>query len=203
YKQWYRSPLLSDTAEGHTIRLTVTAGIESLYADYMAISPGQHTPLLGRTLMIDDTYSGLTFGSGWIPLNNNAFDLGGNPAYTFQNTTLTTSTPGSKFSFSYTGTNMTLYGVFNWKQLGSYDLVVMVDNQAPVTKNFNTRSIYDNSKGYIQQTNFVLFATPDSMQAGNHTIVFTLSRCDKQILIIDYILYTPSFSSLATMPDLT
>ncbi|KAJ7582323.1 hypothetical protein C8J56DRAFT_895110 [Mycena floridula] len=216
YGRWYQSPTLGDTKDKHTIRLTPpSANIDDvLDLDYIAVTPGMETPLSGKTLQVDDTYSGLNFGSGWQPTNNVLFD----PVFSdttfysglpFQNTTHTSSTPGSTFSFSYTGTEtgsfacttMSLYGVFLWEQLGAVELVATVDDQPPVTKTFDART--DTHHGtMLREVNFVLFTTPD-LKAGSHTVSFNLTKCVNQTLIIDYITYEPSFSSLATMPNLT
>jgi hypothetical protein len=97
---------------------------------------------------------------------------------------------------------MTLYGVFLWDKLGSFELVTEIDNQEPTTTSFSTFPNGSSGDGFTQQPNFILYASPE-LPAGNHNVTFTLAKCKNQTLIIDYILYTPSFDSLATMPDLT
>ncbi|KAJ7588414.1 hypothetical protein C8J56DRAFT_1164864 [Mycena floridula] len=206
YGQLYQSPTLDDTAKIHTLNTTVISsapgGILSIVLDYIVVSPGKKTPLLGRTLMVDDMYSGLSFGSGWVTTET-VFDLDDNDnelVFPFQNTTHRALTPGSMFSFSYTGSNLSLYGVFDWGQLGSYELTSTIDDEPPVSKTFDARND-PNPEAYRQQPNFVLFSR--ELEAGNHTATFTLSKCVNQTLIVDYITYKPFFSSLSTMPNLT
>lgn len=50
---------------------------------------------------------------------------------------------------------------------------------------------------------FALYTTPSEIQPGNHTVTIQVAECNGQTLIIDYVLYTPSFSTLATMPNLS
>ncbi|KAJ7582331.1 hypothetical protein C8J56DRAFT_1100772 [Mycena floridula] len=212
YGQWYHSPVLPDTDRSHTINITVDTRqsdgqiiSNAISADYIAVSPGMQTPLLGRTLLADDTHDGFIFGGGWKATGTAVFEIFSDPtirflAYPFQNTTHTTSTPGSIFSFSYTGTNLTLYGVFHWDQPGVYDLVTTIDDHPPVTKTFNAATDARPATLLgLQQIHFPLFSTPSDLEAGNHNITFNLSKCVDQSLTIDYILYVPSFSSLAAL----
>jgi len=55
---------------------------------------------------------------------------------------------------------------------------------------------------YGEAANYVLFSS-DTLAAGNHTLVINITRCVNQTFILDYITYTPSFSTFATMPNLT
>ncbi|KAJ7582325.1 hypothetical protein C8J56DRAFT_1100754, partial [Mycena floridula] len=221
YGSLYQSPSISDGT--HTIALNATilkSFGDPMTMDYMVVSPGNQTSLVGKTLMVDDIYSGIHFGSGWVS-DSGVFAIGTDDYYIstpFHNTSHTTSTPGSVFSFSYTGrlnlavrsqdnciprSSMTLYGVFRWDQLGQFDLVTTIDHRSPVTKTFNSRTDMKIRDDTIRQPDFVLFTTPSDLEAGIHTISFNLSKCDNQTLIVGYITYTPSFSSLSTMPDLT
>ncbi|KAJ7915640.1 hypothetical protein B0H13DRAFT_2270268 [Mycena leptocephala] len=208
YFPWYRSPSLSDVEGSQLHDISIAMLGEYLTIDYLAITPRMETSLLGRTLMVDDSYSGLHFSGSWETGGSTFLSPGGpgdSPeqiSYSFQNTTHVTSTPGSIFQFAYTGTEMTLYGVFLWDKLGSFELVTEIDNQEPTTTSFSTFPNGSSGDGFTQQPNFILYASPE-LPAGNHNVTFTLSKCKNQTLVIDYILYTPSFNSLATMPDLT
>ncbi|KAJ7572272.1 hypothetical protein C8J56DRAFT_756121, partial [Mycena floridula] len=201
YGQFYQSPILEDTAEIHTINATVVGPVDAIALDYIAVSPGNETPLLGRTLMVDDMYGGFIFGSGWVTEEPvlNLFTNSEFLAFPFQNTTHRASTPSSMFSFSYTGSSLSLYGVFDWDQKGNYELTSIIDDELPLSSTFDARND-PNPLAMRQQPNFVLFSR--DLEAGNHTATFTLSKCSNQTLIIDYIIYKPSFSSLSTMPNL-
>jgi len=52
------------------------------------------------------------------------------------------------------------------------------------------------------QYNFLLYSN-SSLTAGNHTLVVNVAKCVNQTFIFDYLTYQPSFSTLATMPNLT
>ncbi|KAJ7579718.1 hypothetical protein C8J56DRAFT_963472 [Mycena floridula] len=196
YAKWFQSPLL---AEGtHTLNLT--NDITDSYTtsvDFMAVTPGNSTKLDGRTLMVDDTYLGIDYDFSWSA-NNDTLDTS---QTAFQGTTHLASNPGSKFNFSYTGTNMTLYGLFQWYKAGSFDISVTLDDQPSVLQAFNS-TLDPNPNRFGVQSHFPLFATGD-LDAGNHTISVNLTRCDNQVLIVDFIMYNPSFSTLADMPNLT
>ncbi|KAJ7582011.1 hypothetical protein C8J56DRAFT_894845 [Mycena floridula] len=92
YGQFYQSLRLDDTAKLHTINATVVGPVDSIALDYIAVSPRKETPLIGRTLMIDDMYSDLSFGSGWVTTTETVFNLFDFLVFPFQNTTHTTST---------------------------------------------------------------------------------------------------------------
>ena len=99
YMQWYQSPLLS--AGMHTIVLSALSG---LAVDYVVITPAPDTLLTGETLMVDDSYEGISYSGNWQTTSNTTF-AGGTIFYShaFQNTSHQTSTVGDSFLFSYTG----------------------------------------------------------------------------------------------------
>ncbi|KAJ7580106.1 hypothetical protein C8J56DRAFT_896715 [Mycena floridula] len=94
------------------------------------------------------------------------------------------------------GSNMTVYGTFQWVQSGSFDLVAYVDDGPPLTQTFSGIP----HSGW--QPHFPLFST-GNLDPGQHTVTVELSKCVNQTLVFDYILYTPSFSTLASMPSMT
>ncbi|KAJ7577531.1 hypothetical protein C8J56DRAFT_971004 [Mycena floridula] len=196
--QWYQSPQL---AEGiHSIKLDKLNGTG---VDYILVMPGQDTLLTNRILAIDDSYVEIDYVNHW-ETDLAAAVRGGGSAITgvaFQNTTHFVSIEGAYLKFSYFGTTAAVYGIFSWTQLGSYDLTVSVDDQEPFTVIFNASATRVDADA-PDQPNLKLFNTGD-LPAGNHTIIANLTRCDNQTLVIDYIQYNPSFSSLATMPNLT
>ncbi|KAJ7580071.1 hypothetical protein C8J56DRAFT_795522, partial [Mycena floridula] len=184
----------------HTLNIT-NLGSDTVAVDLIAAAAGPNTALINRTLIIDDTYPGIHYGSGWT-LQNNAFEIGPLLAATpFQNTTHQASEAGATFTFSYTGTSMGVSGIFLWDQLGSFTLTSTVDNNMPTVHLFNAQTDA-NPEEFIHQPNFQLFATGD-LPVGNHTVTLTLSNCTDQTLVIDYISYFSAFGSIATMPDLT
>ena len=55
---------------------------------------------------------------------------------------------------------------------------------------------------YGEASNYILFSS-DTLAAGNHILVINITQCINQTFILDYITYTPSFLTLASMPNLT
>ena len=51
-----------------------------------------------------------------------------------------------------------------------------------------------------EESNYILF-TSDPLAAGNHILVINITQCVNQTFILDYITYTPSFSTLASTPS--
>ncbi|KAJ7577532.1 hypothetical protein C8J56DRAFT_368044 [Mycena floridula] len=198
YIQWYNSPQLQPGI--HSIKLD---RLNRTGIDYILVAPGPDTPLLNQLLVVDDSYVGIDYFNHWDSNSHAAVRGNGsdNSGLAFGNTTHYTSFEGSYMRFSYSGTSAAVYGVFSWSQPGSYDITVTIDDQNPFTVTWNSSAPHQ-LVDVPDQPNFKLFSTGD-LPAGNHTIIVNLTRCDTQTLVIDYIQYTPSFSSLATMPNLT
>ena len=57
------------------------------------------------------------------------------------------------------------------------------------------------AQGMKQTENFILFKNT-TLEAGNHTLQIVVTNCVNIVFELDYILYTPSFSTLASMPSL-
>jgi len=100
------------------------------------------------------------------------------------------------------GTSVSIYGVFSWFQLGSLGATYTLDGTSiPQTYLVTTRSPqYIANDG--EASNFILFSS-QTLAAGDHTLVINITQCVNQTFILDYITYTPSFSTLALMPNLT
>lgn len=86
--------------------------------------------------------------------------------------------------------------------MGSFNLSFQIDNQSPSTKMFSSQGSDPQAKDTQEEHNFKLFDTGE-LQAGNHTVLLNLTACTDQTLMVDFLTYTPSFSTLATMPNLT
>ena len=97
------------------------------------------------------------------------------------------------------GTSVFVYGIFSWAQIGSLSATYTLDcTSIPQTYLVTTRS-----PQYMQEeSNYILFSS-DTLAAGNHILVINITQCINQTFILDYITYTPSFSTLASMPNLT
>ena len=68
--------------------------------------------------------------------------------------------------------------------------------------NFTQTYQSDGTNPIEEEPNFKIVDT-GYLAAGNHTVALTLTDCVNQTLVLDYKLYTPSFNTLASMPNLT
>ena len=100
------------------------------------------------------------------------------------------------------GTSIAVYGIFSWGNLGTLAATYTIDGGTPISA---SHTVIKTSTGYVngalENSNF-LFALLDSLSAGDHTLVINVTQCLNHTFIFDYITYTPSFSSLASMPSL-
>jgi hypothetical protein len=97
YVQWYQSPSLSEGQ--HTIRVD---GVDGTAIDYAIITAGQHTPLLGKKIIVDNEDPSIHYSGSWTR-NTDQFvpkDFSGFP---FGNSTHRSDTPGDTISFRFTG----------------------------------------------------------------------------------------------------
>jgi hypothetical protein len=104
-------------------------------------------------------------------------------------------------TYSNIGTGVTVAGIFSFDVLGTLSVNYTLDG-------FSFSQDYDvttTSPGYAdgvkQSENFVLFRNT-TLAAGNHVLEIQITNCVNQVFRLDYILYNPSFSTLATKPSL-
>ncbi|KAF8154192.1 hypothetical protein B0H34DRAFT_661801 [Crassisporium funariophilum] len=198
YRQWYQSPTL---AEGrHTILLT---HIASTSIDYSVVTVGSETPLSGKQVILDNEDPIITYSGRW-QRNLDQFISSvavhtGNP---YQNSTHQTTNPGDTFIFRFSGTSAALYGIYDWSTIGQISATYTLDGAI----NPQTYHVFPTTpqfvSGTMQQENFLFFSF-DDIPAGDHTLVVNVTACVNQTFALDYITYTPSFATLATMPNLT
>ena len=95
------------------------------------------------------------------------------------------------------GTRVSVAGVFAYNVLGTLSVKYTVDGVAS-TQNYSvTPTTPEYTSGVKQRNNFFLFGK-NSLAAGDHTLVMQIMDCVNQTFELDFILYTPSFSSLAS-----
>ncbi|KAJ7587012.1 hypothetical protein C8J56DRAFT_943392 [Mycena floridula] len=106
--QWYQSPLLLEGV--HTITVSQMRG---LAIDLLLVTPGPETLLNGQPLLVDDAYAGITYnGPGWKEVTSQKFvESGTVHGLPILNGTHQTSHVGDSLVFSYTGTEMQLFGI--------------------------------------------------------------------------------------------
>ncbi|EDR05985.1 uncharacterized protein LACBIDRAFT_294729 [Laccaria bicolor S238N-H82] len=185
YTQWYQSPILTEGT--HNITLTHMAGTA---LDYAVITAGQNTPLTGKTVIIDNEDPSITFTGSWTR-NTDRFSTGYPPnGYPFHNSTHQSTTPGDNFVFRFSGKPRHCLCIIHprwWNNITNiyrHDIFFQVSGQ------------------HYDQHNFLLYSNT-SLTTGDHTLVVNVTKCVNQTFIFDYLTYQPSFSTLATMPNLT
>jgi hypothetical protein len=95
-----------------------------------------------------------------------------------------------------------VYGIFSWANLGILSANYTLDgNTMPVTFSV-TPSTFQFVNNYGQVSNTLMFSD-NTIQPGDHILVVNITQSVNQTLMLDYITYLPSFSTLATMPNLT
>lgn len=102
----------------------------------------------------------------------------------------------------FTGTSTAVYGIFNWANLGLLSATYTLDGNVFPQSYPVTIASAQYLKGDAEAINFLYFSQ-DNLSAGDHTLVINVTEGKNQMFILDYITYTPSFSTLATMPNLT
>ena len=55
-------------------------------------------------------------------------------------------------------------------------------------------------KKFEEESNYILFSL-NPLAAGDHTLVINITQCVNQTFMLDYITYTPSFETLASIPS--
>ncbi|KAF8155938.1 hypothetical protein B0H34DRAFT_659542 [Crassisporium funariophilum] len=197
YRQWYQSPTLADGP--HTIRmghLAMTA------VDFALVRVGSQTPLSGKRVFVDNDNAAFKYDGTWSR-ETGQFNAGSLPdGFPVGNSTHRTSTPGSTMTFRFSGTAASIYGIFDWANIGRLAATYTLDGVTDAQNYVVTAATPQHLNNDGQASNFLLFSY-DSLPSGDHTLVINVTNCVSQTFMLDYITYSPSFSSLAAMPNLT
>ncbi|KAJ7581311.1 hypothetical protein C8J56DRAFT_794386 [Mycena floridula] len=184
YSIWYESPPLTEGA--HTLS---AASLTSAEIDFMVVTPGPDTLLLDNFLLIDDSYPDIKYSGSWSTENPPGIPV---PSVLFQSGSHNSNTNGDSLSFSFTGTNLAVYGMF--ASSAPLTLSAIIDGGAPTSQSANITSA---------SLKLTPIYTTGSLSSGKHTVNLTVTQSIGQLLIIDFILYQPGFSTLSQMPDLS
>ncbi|KAF9054123.1 hypothetical protein BJ165DRAFT_1320960, partial [Panaeolus papilionaceus] len=198
YRQWFQTPTLSDGK--HTVSLTRIAGATF---DYAVVAAGSSTPLLEQRAIVDnDDSSGiLAYAGGW-KRSSEQFNSGpGVDGFTYQNTTHQTSSIGDSMAFRFTGKAAAVYGVFTWSNIGVLSLNFTLDGSSMIRK-FQVKVDTPQFVSELGQQPHFQFQSYDFLDSGDHNLTVTVVECLNQTFIFDYMLYQPTFASIANMPSL-
>ncbi|KAG6833831.1 hypothetical protein H0H87_011765 [Tephrocybe sp. NHM501043] len=186
---WYTSPTLSDSTHN------VTLSDPALMLDYILVTAGNDTPLRGERLLVDDGDPAITYTGSWT---RNTSTLIGSDGYLRKpvgNSTRQSNDTGATMTFTFTGTSLSLVGPCNFADDPNHINIFMDGSEVP-------RRIPTATS--IPDPTFVWYST-DSLAAGNHTVkvlVVDVSPSPGKFTL-DYILYSPSFDTLATKTSST
>ncbi|KIK60518.1 hypothetical protein GYMLUDRAFT_261493 [Collybiopsis luxurians FD-317 M1] len=140
YIQWYQTPTLTEGL--HIIKMF---GI-TVALDYTLVTPGMTTPLKGSTIVVDDTDQEIIYeGNGWNATTNEKMICfhGCASGFSLGNGTHKTRTVGDGLKFTFAGTSISAYGVFDWTATGSISLDFTLDNQTTTNSKGNQAFIFD------------------------------------------------------------
>lgn len=102
---------------------------------------------------------------------------------------------------SRTGSSIQLWGVFDWQSVGSVTAAYFIDGHQVAQQIYQADQTSQNAIFGVQ-TNFLLFSKND-LSSGSHNILVNITACTNQRFSIDYITYTPSFTSGNSAPTIS
>ncbi|KAF7365195.1 hypothetical protein MVEN_00391100 [Mycena venus] len=181
---YYESPILEDGL--HTV--TYSAGAKSLSPalDYLTVTAGPSTQLLGRTVIVDDTeiaeYSGQ-----WSVEPPTPFILSRSSAL-YKNTTHWTRTVGDTFTFHFNGNSVSVSGVVpNNAGAGNSSAAFIIDGTSTVVP-------LPSASNFVQPMTQFFHA---DLTAGTHTLVFNITElAPSHVFGVDFVLYNSSVDTL-------
>ncbi|KAF7427775.1 hypothetical protein PC9H_006990 [Pleurotus ostreatus] len=196
YQQWFNFADLADTY--HDITLDFSTNV---YFDYAVISAGQSTPLRGCSILVDDSDAAMNYTGAWSEQSDQMFATGDGLQQIPHGKSVHRSTKaGDYVLLQFTGSSISVYGIVQWQNPGRISTAYTLDGSAsPQT---TTISSDGQRNPYTDQPNYLFYHA--DLAPGNHTLVITVTEItDQQSFLLDYILYTAAFDSLAAMPALT
>ncbi|PPQ74887.1 hypothetical protein CVT26_011448 [Gymnopilus dilepis] len=184
----YFSPTIPDGK--HTITYALpNSGISLPLLDYLAITPGPSTPLLGRTLAVDDTDNSMSFSGSWSTLLP---ALKTKSPSLYRATAHWSSTVGDSLQFTFMGSSVSVFGIAANISLGN------------ITTSYNLDGVSSTSglpQGTIDSAPFVELFRADT-ESGTHTLTVDITGIQpSQALGIDFITYKASFDSISSLSD--
>ncbi|PBK87132.1 hypothetical protein ARMGADRAFT_1035023 [Armillaria gallica] len=179
YMQWYTSPTLEEGT--HTITLTEMDGTD---VDYALIGVGNQTAALGKDILVDDTSDSIVWTGDWQTNTSTLLTNFTGPYIVRRplgNSTKDSRTVGDSFSFQFTGTNVSVFGI----QRNSIVGVISVDFRVDGGKTTNFSTISARSGNDLANT--VFYSSP-ILDSGVHTLVMNITAvAGDQSLKLDYI----------------
>ncbi|KAG6852421.1 hypothetical protein C0991_012152, partial [Blastosporella zonata] len=200
--QWYQSPQLSDAE--HTIAMSHLAGTS---VDYIVISAGPNTPLSGERLIVDDGDDDITYSGNWAR-NTGRYTSRDAPhaGVPHGGAVRQSSATGAQAIFMFSGAYRVcaVFHVFDFSHIGWITVKYTVDGSSQTVTHAVTTSTSQYQAGVLQQENTLLWKSDSSIALGDHRLTIEIVDSDGQTnYVLDYLLYTPSFRTLASKPNLS
>ncbi|KAG6860985.1 hypothetical protein C0995_005221 [Termitomyces sp. Mi166 len=203
----YQSPILPDKTHNLTIMANISSSEIFVLVDYATIMAGENTPFqTGQDLIVDETDPSIIFDGDWTL--NTSFPVfktvmvfhrnGGNHDHRLAKACILRPMETQLIkphhqvqqprSNSMVGTSVSVFGVQSLRNT-NLEMTYIVDDgptqSGPVIVPIG------------QSMNFQWFHK-EGLAATNHTLVMTVRQSSENVFFnLDYIVYTPSFASLA------
>ncbi|KAG6901765.1 hypothetical protein C0995_008107 [Termitomyces sp. Mi166 len=222
----YQSPILPDATHNLTITTNVSDDSQSGiigFIDYATITAGENTPFQGQSLIVDDTDPSIKFEGDWT--RNTSFQVfkivmmfhgnGGDHGHTrlleafllLQHMETPLIKPlhvvqqprfvlmvgileeiyDALIPPCITGTSVSVFGIKSFENTSWLDMTYTMDGGIPL----DVQSTPAGQLGNVQ------WFHKEDLAATNHTLIMQVSSFGNTSFNLDYILYTPSFTSLA------
>ncbi|KAF4580543.1 hypothetical protein EYR38_003142 [Pleurotus pulmonarius] len=196
YRPWYTSPVLSDRQ--HNLSFFIP---NALYAmlDYLVVTAGPSTPLLGKTIIADDFDADIQYKGSWETDFGQIFparDSNSTGRLSYRNTTHFTRHPGSSFSFDFTGPTVSVYCILQSHLAGRLGAKFSIDGSSPTTyaAEFNNSTMRSFDRTHTQFFN-------GTVSAGTHRLDVEVTEVTgDQSFMLDYILYEASYENALSKP---
>ncbi|KAG6911317.1 hypothetical protein DXG01_002156 [Tephrocybe rancida] len=197
YSQWWQSPLLDDGT--HTIQLD---GLTQMSLDFMAVTVSSTSLKAGQQIIVDDADPALQYAGNWnistVPFINPGQDK--TTTAPFHNTTHQSNTTGDSVEFHFTGSNVSVYGIMSWANIGSITTRYALDSKETT----RTYRIQSNSPDPLDgfENNFLLFSA-GHLDDGPHNLSIQVTDCQNVALILDYVVYTSSPTTISAFREVS
>ncbi|KAF5347351.1 hypothetical protein D9756_010000 [Leucocoprinus leucothites] len=195
YGLWYQTPPLQPGQ--HTI---VFNDLPQLTLDYVIVGIDPSTVFQNTLVLISDSDPRITYTGNWEQDVSRFKTL---QPFTFigDYSTRSSCNPGDTLSFEFSGSSLQMWGVFDWQLVGDVTAAYTIDGQQVAQQRYQADTTSQQRIDGVQ-TNYQLF-THDSLTDGVHTLTVNITSCTNQRFSLDYITYTPSFTSGKDAPAST
>ncbi|KXN90229.1 hypothetical protein AN958_04769 [Leucoagaricus sp. SymC.cos] len=195
YGVWYRTPSLQPGL--HTV---VFNDLPRATLDYIIVGVDPNTTFENTLVLVSDSDPVITYTGNWQQ-DVSRFQTLQPFKFLGDYSTRSTCNPGDTFSLDFAGTDIQLWGVFDWSLVGDVTAAYTIDGQQIAEQRYEA-SQTSQERIYGVQTNFPLFSK-NGLSGALHTLVVNITSCTNQRFSLDYITYTPSFTAGRDAPTMT